>query len=227
MTIMREPFHVIVKPRGALCNLACDYCFYLSKKELYPDADCSMDETTLETFIRDYISSQDSETVTFSWQGGEPTLMGLSFFSEVITLQKKYNTRNQKIVNAVQTNGILITDEWAKFLKTHNFLVGISIDGPRQFHDRVRKYANQKGTFDKVIESLAVLKKHHVDVNVLACISQANVDHPLEVYRFFRDSVQAEFIQLSRLLTQIVLQRSILEAGYQAFQSLGRHTAGF
>jgi uncharacterized protein len=189
------PFHVMAKPRGAICNLKCDYCFYLKKEALYPASDFRMDDTVLETFIKDYIETQETSEITFAWQGGEPTLMGLDFYKKVITLQDKHNTKNQKILNAFQTNATLITEEWANFFKVNNFLLGISIDGPQKLHDRYRLDKKEEGTFQKVKEKLDIIKEYQVDYNILACVNSANANFPLDVYQFFRDELEAEFIQ--------------------------------
>jgi serine-type anaerobic sulfatase-maturating enzyme len=191
----KYPFHVMAKPKGAICNLECDYCFYLKKESLYPESDFRMDEKLLEVFIKDYISTQETPEITFSWQGGEPTLMGLDFFKTVVALQEKHNTNNQKIINAFQTNATLITEEWARFFKTNNFLLGISIDGPQELHDQFRRNKKSEGTFQKVKERLDIIKEHQVDYNVLTCVNSANAKFPLEVYRFFRDELEVEFIQ--------------------------------
>ncbi len=132
-------FHVMIKPHGALCNLNCSYCFYLAKEELYPESDFRMDDATLENFIQQYIAAQQMSPITFSWQGGEPTAMGLDFFRKVIALEQKYTTPKITIENTLQTNGTLLTEDWARFLYENHFLVGISIDGPANLHDPYRR----------------------------------------------------------------------------------------
>jgi uncharacterized protein len=197
------PFHVMAKPRGAICNLQCDYCFYLKKEALYPDSDFRMDGALLETFIKDYIDSQETAEITFAWQGGEPTLVGLDFYKEVVALQDKHNTKNQKIHNAFQTNATLITEEWASFFKSNSFLVGISIDGPQKLHDQYRRDKKGEGTFQKVKEKLNIIKKHKVDYNILACVNSINANYPLDVYHFFRDELEADFVQFIPIAIEI------------------------
>ncbi len=188
-------FHVMTKPRGAICNLDCDYCFYLRKEDLYPGASFRMSDETLETYTRQYIQSQRAPEVNFAWQGGEPTLMGLDFFRNAVTYQKKYARPGMRIENALQTNGTLLDDEWCKFFAENRFLIGISLDGPREAHDLYRRDKGRSPTFERVLHSIALLKKHKVDFNILTCVSAANVHQPLDVYRFLRDEIGAEFIQ--------------------------------
>jgi len=197
MTTTNVPpaFHVLVKPRGAICNLGCEYCFFLSKEGLYPDSHFRMTDEVLEEYTRQYIESQQGPEVTIAWQGGEPTLMGLDFFRRAVEYQEKYKKPNTTIQNTMQTNGTLLDDEWCEFFHEHNFLVGISIDGPRELHDAYRVDKAGKPTFDRVMRGLDSLKKHHVDFNILCTVHAANGDHPLEVYRFFRDELEAQFIQ--------------------------------
>lgn len=183
----RFPFHVMAKPSGSACNLACSYCFYLEKEHLYPNArDMRLSSDMLDRFIRDYIAAQPGPEVSFAWQGGEPTLMGLDFFREVVALQQRYS-QGKRVENAFQTNGVLLDDNWGAFLAKHEFLVGISIDGPRELHDAYRVNKGGRGTFDQVMAGLQVLKKHGVAFNTLSCVHRKNVQHPLEVYQFLRE----------------------------------------
>ena len=188
-------FHVMVKPRGAVCNLACDYCFYLQKEQLYPSGSFRMSDVLLEAFTRQYIEAQQTPEITFAWQGGEPTLMGLDFFRRAVELQDKYRRPGARILNALQTNGTLLNKEWAHFLHEHEFLVGLSLDGPRPLHDAYRKDKGSRPTFDRVMAGLNLLKEHQVEYNLLACVNSVTARHPLEVYHFFRDEVGAQFIQ--------------------------------
>ena len=144
-------FHIMTKPRGAICNLDCEYCFFLKKEDLYPESNFFMSDDVLESFTRQYIEAQRVPEVTFTWQGGEPTLMGLDFFERAIYSQNKYRTPGIQIHNAIQTNGTLLDDEWGKFFKQHNFLVGLSLDGPSEFHNAYRKDKGSKPTFDRVM----------------------------------------------------------------------------
>lgn len=188
-------FHLMAKPGGSRCNLACHYCFYLRKGDLYPKSRFRMPDAVLKEYIRQTIEAHCIPEVTFAWQGGEPTLMGRGFFEKAMVLQKKYCRPGMVIHNTIQTNGILLDDGWCEFFRKNRFLVGISIDGPRELHDACRTDAAGKGTFDRVMKALALLKKHKVDFNILCTVNAVNCDHPLEVYRFFRDVVKAQFIQ--------------------------------
>ncbi len=181
----KHRFHTMVKPAGALCNLDCPYCFYLHKTELLEHPKNSrMSDELLEEHVRQYIEGQTGDQVVFSWQGGEPTLMGLEFFQKVVALQAKYKKPSQRIENDLQTNGTLLDDDWAAFLKKHNFLVGLSIDGPREFHDKYRFTKAGKPTFDLVVAAARLLKKHGAPFNVLCVVNRDNAQKPLEVYRF-------------------------------------------
>ena len=188
-------FHVMLKPRGSICNLDCQYCYYLSKDRLYPGSRFRMAEELLEDFTRQYIAAQRVPEVTFAWQGGEPTLMGLDFFRLAVEFQQKYRRPGMRIHNALQTNGVLLDGEWCHFFRKHDFLIGISIDGPRELHDAYRVDKGGNPTFDRVMAGVELLQKHTIEFNVLTCVHAANADHPLEVYRFLRDEVGAQFIQ--------------------------------
>ncbi len=188
-------FHVMTKPRGAICNLDCDYCFYLRKEALYPGASFRMSDETLENYTRQYIAAQRAPEVNFAWQGGEPTLMGLDFFRRAVAVQKKYARPGMRIENALQTNGTLLDDAWCQFFAENRFLMGISLDGPREAHDLYRRDKGRSPTFERVLHSIELLKKHKVDFNLLTCVSAANVHQPLDVYHFLRDEIGAEFIQ--------------------------------
>jgi uncharacterized protein len=196
-------FHLLSKPTGAICNLDCAYCFFLAKEMLYPGSRFRMADELLENYIRQLIESHQTPEVTIAWQGGEPTLMGLDFFKRSIEHAQKYLQPGQTVQNTIQTNGTLINDEWAAFFKANNFLVGISIDGPREMHDYYRKDKGGAPTFDKVMRGLSFLKKHGVDWNALTTLNQANVDHPLEVYRFLRDECDARFIQFIPIVERL------------------------
>jgi uncharacterized protein len=189
-------FHVLAKPTGPICNLDCDYCFFLSKEALYPGDRFRMTDDLLDTYIRQLLESQDSPEVTIAWQGGEPTLMGVDFFRRSLELVEHHRRPGQVVQHTIQTNGTLLTDEWGELLARHDFLVGISIDGPRELHDTYRVDKRGNPTFDKVIRGLDLLKKHGVEFNVLCTVNAANQHHPRDVYRFFRDDLGARFIQL-------------------------------
>lgn len=189
-------FHVMAKPAGSACNLDCTYCFYLSKEHL-PQGPGSgrMNEATLETFVRQYIESVTIGDVVFSWQGGEPTLRGLDFYRKALAFQKKYARPGQRIQNDFQTNGTLLDEEWAAFLKENRFLVGLSIDGPRELHDRYRVTKGGQPTFDKVIQAARLLKKYEVPFNTLTCVHRFNARRPLDVYRFLRRELGSTYLQ--------------------------------
>lgn len=188
-------FHVMLKPRGAICNLDCSYCYYLSKELLYPGSRFRMAHDLLEEYTRQYIEAQQVPEVTFAWQGGEPTLMGLEFFQLAIELQQKYQRPGMRIQNTLQTNGTTLDDNWCAFFKKNNFLIGLSIDGPQAIHDTYRVDKGHKPTFERVIAGLRLLQKHGVEVNILTTVHAANARYPLEVYRFLRDEVKTTFIQ--------------------------------
>ncbi|WP_211252462.1 anaerobic sulfatase maturase [Maridesulfovibrio frigidus] len=179
-------FQVMAKPTGASCNLGCKYCFYTEKHSLYGGHDSHrMSLEVLEEYVRQYIESQEGPEVQFAWQGGEPTLMEIEFFRSAINLQRKY-CAGKNITNSIQTNGTLLTDEWCAFLKENNFLVGISIDGPRELHDRYRVTVGGRPTFDSVMNGVENLKKYGIEFNTLTVINRLNSRHPLEVYRFLK-----------------------------------------
>ena len=179
-------FHVLAKPIGPICNLDCKYCFYLEKETLYPQTSkWAMRDEVLESYIRQYIEAHDSPVIRFAWQGGEPTLLGVEFFRRVAALEAKY-ANGKQIENALQTNGVLLNDEWAEFLKEHRFLIGVSIDGPRELHDAYRVDKGGQPTFDRVMRGIECLKRHGVEFNTLTTVHRANSIHPLEVYRFLK-----------------------------------------
>jgi uncharacterized protein len=189
-------FHAMAKPGGSICNLDCDYCYYLSKETL-PDGPGTgrMSDEVLEQYIKQYIAGVTGSEVVFSWQGGEPTLLGLDFFRKVVALEKQYAKPFQVIQNDLQTNGTLLDDEWAAFLKENRFLVGLSIDGPRELHDKYRVTKGRKPTFEKVFAAVKLLRRHGVPFNTLTCINRFNARKPLDVYRFLRNEVGSTYMQ--------------------------------
>lgn len=189
-------YHVMVKPSGAQCNLDCSYCFYLHKQDmLHQPKTPRMAESLLELHIKQYIKAQTADEVVFSWQGGEPTLMGLAFFERVVELQQKYKKPNQRIENDLQTNGTLLDEEWCAFLKRHNFLVGLSIDGPAEFHDKHRYNKGGKPTHAKVMHAAELLHHYQIPFNALCVVNRDNAKRPIDVYRFIRDQVRPRMIQ--------------------------------
>jgi uncharacterized protein len=185
----------MAKPRGAICNLDCEYCYYLSKESLYPGSSFRMTDAVLEEYTRQYIDALQVPEVTFTWQGGEPTLMGVDFFRRAAHYQQEYAKPGMRIQNALQTNGTTLNEEWCRFFKDHRFLIGLSIDGPREQHDAFRVDKGGVGSFDQVIRGGRLLRDYGVECNVLCTVHAANQDYPLEVYRFFRDELTAQFIQ--------------------------------
>lgn len=211
-----QGIHIIAKPMGPLCNMACEYCFYLEKRALFgTKKNYRMSEKVLTNFIKQYIANQPTPMVEFVWQGGEPTLAGIGFFKRVIELQGSFAGR-KIVTNCLQTNGTLLTEDWCKFLKKNNFMVGISLDGPEEVHNRYRRDRQGNGTFDKVMRGLRLLQKHEVQYNVMACVGRSTASHPLEVYRFFREA-KVEFIQFSPIVERLPMVGS---------NGLGLHLAG-
>ncbi len=196
-------FHVLAKPTGAICNLDCKYCFFLSKEALYPGSRFRMGDDLLETYIRQLLESHRAPEVTIAWQGGEPTLMRLDFFRRAIGLVERHQRPGQRVQHTIQTNGTTLDDEWGAFFKQHGFLVGLSVDGPREVHDAYRVDKGGKGTFDHVMRGWEVLRRHQVDVNILCTVHAANQERPLEVYHFFRDELGAEFVQFIPIVERV------------------------
>jgi uncharacterized protein len=188
-------FHVMLKPRGAICNLDCTYCYYLAKEMLYPGSRFTMARKLLANYTRQYIEAQPGPEVTFTWQGGEPTLLGLAFFEEAVRLQQQYARPGLTIHNAIQTNGVLLDDDWCRFFKAHDFLVGLSLDGPRDLHDAYRVDKGGRPTFERVMGAVSRLQQHGIQYNILATVHAANAPYPLEVYHFLRDEVGARYLQ--------------------------------
>jgi uncharacterized protein len=188
-------FHLMAKPSGATCNIDCKYCFFLSKEALYPNDKQRMSEETLETYLQQLLESHRTSQVTVAWQGGEPTLMKLDFFRRSVELVEKYKQPGQVVQNTFQTNGILLDDDWCAFFKEHNFLVGLSVDGPREIHDTNRVDRGGQGTFDRVMMGWRQLRKRKVDFNILCTVNSANEHHGRAIYRFFRDELHAEWVQ--------------------------------
>jgi uncharacterized protein len=189
-----SPFHIMTKPIGPICNLDCKYCFYLEKEKLYPGTKTwAMPDEVLEQYVQQYISTQPGDEIHFAWQGGEPTLLGLDFFRRIVELQQRH-AGGKTIANALQTNGVLIDEAWGEFLAEHRFLVGVSIDGPRDLHDFYRVDKGQAPTFDRVMRGIAKLKQHNVDFNTLTVVHRRNSQHPIEVYRFLKE-IGSGFIQ--------------------------------
>ena len=185
----------MTKPGGAICNLDCTYCYFLSKEMLYPGSRFTMAYDLLETYVKQYIEAQQVPEVTLAWQGGEPTRLGVAFYRYALELQQKYRRPGMRILNTLQTNGTLLDDAWCAFFREHGFLIGLSIDGPKELHDAYRVDKGGKGSFERVMKGLELLKKHEVEFNILTTVHAANAKYPLKVYRFLRDEVGAQFLQ--------------------------------
>lgn len=207
-----KPLYVLAKPVGASCNLRCKYCYYLEKSHLYRNAPVRvMSDELLERFVQEYIQAQTMSQVLFTWHGGEPLMRPLSFYKKAVALQEKYAFGRQ-IDNTIQTNGTLLTDEWCEFFKEHNWLVGISIDGPQDFHDEYRRTASDKPSWQKVMRGIRLLRKHGVEWNAMAVVNDFNAGYPLEFYHFFKE-MGAKYIQFAPVVERM------------AAHSDGRHLA--
>lgn len=204
-TPFSRPLYVMAKPASSLCNLNCRYCYYLEKNNLYkndsPRQRFIMDDDLLERFVRDYIAAQTMPQVLFTWHGGEPLMRPLSFYKKALELQKKYGGAYM-IDNSIQTNGTLLTDEWCEFFKENNWLVGLSIDGPQDFHDEYRRNRQGGPTFRKVMQGINLLNKHGVEWNAMAVVNDFNADYPLEFYRFFKE-IGCRYIQFTPIVERI------------------------
>lgn len=200
--------HVMAKPSGSVCNIDCTYCFYLEKEALYPERNkhWRMSDETLELFIRQHIAAQSGETVSFAWQGGEPTMMGLPFFHRVVELCERY-AGGKRITHSLQTNGILLNDEWASFFAKHGFLIGLSIDGPAHLHNQYRVNRAGKGTHEQVTAAMALLASHRVEFNTLTVVGKHNVGHAREVYEFLL-AAGSRYIQFIPLVERMSTQES-------------------
>lgn len=205
LTMSNSPtsFHLLAKPVGAICNLDCGYCYFLSKEMLYPGDRFRMADELLETYISQLLRAHRGPDVAVAWQGGEPTLVGLDFFRRSVELVERYRRPGQRVSYSIQTNGTLIDDEWASFFKENGFLVGISVDGPRELHDAYRVDKKGRGSFDRVMGGWDTLRSHAVDTNVLCTVHGANAEHPVEVYRFLRDDMGARFLQFIPVVERV------------------------
>ena len=198
-----KPLYVMLKPIGSVCNLDCDYCYYLEKANLYEaQKRHQLSDELLEKFIQQYIESQTMQQILFTWHGGETLMRPLSFYKKAVELQKKYAAGRQ-IDNTIQTNGTLLNDEWCQFFKENNFLVGISIDGPQDFHDEYRRDRAGRPSFHNVMKGLRLLQKHGVEHNIMAVVNDYNVDYPLEFYKFFKE-IGAQYIQFAPIVERLM-----------------------
>lgn len=201
-TPFAKPLYVMLKPAGAHCNLACKYCYYLEKNNLYDKSHRHiMSDEMLEQFTREYIEAQTMPQVLFTWHGGEPLMRSIDFYKKALALQKKY-ARGRRIDNVIQTNGTMLTDEWCEFFAQNNWLVGISIDGPQKYHDHYRLTSTGNPSWQKVMHGIELLKKHHVEWNAMAVVNAYNADHPLEFYHFFKDN-GCQYLQFTPIVERL------------------------
>lgn len=202
-----SPMYVMAKPIGAACNLRCSYCYYLEKSGLDDGRAPQMSDELLEIFVRDYIAMQTTPEVLFIWHGGEPLLRPIEFYERAIELQQRY-AEGRRVDNCIQTNATLLDPRWCQFLRKNNFLVGVSIDGPRHMHDALRLTAQGDGSLSDVIRGIRLLEDYRVEWNAMATVNAANVEHPLEFYRFFRDELGCRYLQFTP-----VVERTTTEGG--------------
>lgn len=201
-TPFAKPLYVMLKPAGAHCNLACKYCYYLEKNNLYQNSHRHlMTDEMLEQFTREYIEAQTMPQVLFTWHGGEPLMRSIDFYKKALELQKKY-AHGKQIDNVIQTNGTLLTDEWCEFFAKNHWLVGISIDGPQEYHDHYRVTPAGKPSWEKVMQGIQLLKKHRVEWNAMAVVNAYNAEHPLEFYHFFRDN-GCQYLQFTPIVERL------------------------
>lgn len=205
-----HPIYVMPKPVGSACNMACTYCYYLEKKRYYPDATRQiMSESTLEEFIRQYIAAQTTPEVMFTWHGGEATMRQVDFYRKAVELQKRY-AGGRRIENCLQTNATLLNDEWCRFLRQEEWLVGVSIDGPEEFHDEYRRTASGKPSFRNVMRGIQLLQRYGVEWNALAVVNDYNADYPVEFYRFFKE-IGCRFIQFTPVVERLKPDRMLAD----------------
>lgn len=202
------PLYLMAKPIGAVCNLNCSYCYYLEKELLYENRKSyQMSDQLLERFVQEYIEAQPTPNVSFTWHGGESLLRNIEFYKKAVRLQKMY-ARGHQVENCIQTNGVLLNDEWCKFFAENNFLVGISIDGPEHCHDKYRKNKGGKGTFREVMRGIELLQKHGVEFNTMSVINDYNAQYPLEVYQFLK-GIGSRYLQFSPVVERVVFDEKL------------------
>ena len=187
MATVPQGFQVFIKPIGSLCNLGCRYCYYLDKEHLYPEGEAfQMQGNLLEEYIAQHIEASPDQIITFSWHGGEPTLLGLEYFRRIVELQRRHQPPNKRIINGIQTNGTLLDDDWCRFFAKEGFAVGLSLDGPREMHDQFRVTKDHRPTFEQTMRGYGLLQEHGVYTDILCVVNAYNVKHPLAVYRFLK-----------------------------------------
>lgn len=220
----RLPFSVLAKPTGAACNLDCSYCYFLSKELLYDDSQ-RMSKAGLEAYLINFFAAQPDGPVEVAWQGGEPTMRGLEFFRRAVAMAEQLRRPGQEVHHALQTNGTLLDDQWGEFLAEHRFLVGLSMDGPAHLHDVYRVNRGGRGTHGQVERGWRVLQRHAVETNILCTVHAANVSHPLEVYRYFRDELEARFVQFIPIVERVPAEHlDLAESGWRSDAARGPRT---
>jgi uncharacterized protein len=223
MSPVSKEFQIFVKSVGALCSLDCSYCYYLEKQDLYKEnIQPIMTDEILEKYITQHLEASNESTILFSWHGGEPTLARIDFYKRVLEFQKQHNVYGKHIINGIQTNGVNLDDEWCQFLAKESFLVGISIDGPEEFHNKFRLSKSGKGTFQSVINGYNLLKKHGITTEILCVVNSSNMNFPIEVYNFFK-SIDAKYISFLPLVEKDPIskthatQKSVLSMAFGDF----------
>jgi uncharacterized protein len=199
--------HVLAKPIGPVCDIQCDYCFYLEKRALFDrDEPYRMPDDVLAAYIEQYVAAQPTPVVEFTWHGGEPTLLGVDFFRRAVELQAPYRAQKE-IRNTLQTNAMRLDDEWCAFFRENGFFIGVSIDGPQEIHDRYRKDRHGQGTFERVMAGVRLLQKHGVEFNALACVGRETAYRPIEVYQFFKQA-GIQYIQFTPIVERLPDRRA-------------------
>lgn len=200
-----RPLYVMAKPAGARCNLACRYCYYLEKGDYYASSSEGpfMTDATLERYIQEYIQTQTSREINFTWHGGEPLMRPLDFYRKAVALQTRYGSGRQ-IANCLQTNGLLLNDDWCRFLHDEGWLVGLSIDGTQAMHDAYRQGRNGAPSWERVMRAVELLERHHVEWNAMATVHQANAEQPLEFYSFFRNTLGCRYLQFTPIVERLL-----------------------
>lgn len=200
-----RPLYVMAKPAGARCNLACRYCYYLEKGDYYASSSKGpfMTDATLERYIQEYIQTQTSREINFTWHGGEPLMRPLDFYRKAVALQTRYGSGRQ-IANCLQTNGLLLNDDWCRFLHDEGWLVGLSIDGTQAMHDAYRQGRNGAPSWERVMRAVELLERHHVEWNAMATVHQANAEQPLEFYSFFRNTLGCRYLQFTPIVERLL-----------------------
>jgi uncharacterized protein len=194
MPAISRDFQIFVKPTGSICNLNCQYCYYLDKEHLYPKGEVFfMPNDVLESYIAQHIEASPREVINFSWHGGEPTILGLDYFRQIVKYQRKHKPPNRRIINGIQTNGTLLDENWCQFFAEQGFYVGLSLDGPQEIHDLYRLTKDKKSTYNEAIRGYNLLQKHRVHPEVLCVVNKSNVQFPLKIYRFFK-KINAQYI---------------------------------